>query len=84
MRSGMLDIKGWRRYKYDDLVCRCCKEDDEDIYHVINKCKAVIREYEIENIYTLNDKIMKEIVKRIKNFFLVMEYEGEDEWSRDE
>ena len=79
VRSGMLDIKGWRRYKYDDLVCRCCNEDDEEIYHVINKCKSVTREYEIENIYTLNVNIMKEIVKRITNFFMVMENEGEDE-----
>ena len=35
-RSGTLDIKDHRPYKYKDKVCRGCGQADETLHHIMN------------------------------------------------
>lgn len=38
LRTGTLDIKTERQYKYQDTRCRLCDNGEEDIQHIVNKC----------------------------------------------
>ena len=67
-RSGTFDIKCYRAYSYEDLQCRACNEDTENIYHIVNKCKVqndpiVELDIESDDVNTI-----KAIVDRLKTF----------------
>ena len=65
MRAGVIDLKTVRPYQYTDSVCRLCKQNDEDINHVVNQCPEVTRTHHIEDISTTtNIKDLEEIAAR--------------------
>ena len=45
IRSGTLDIKVFRKYKYGegDTLCRLCDEAEESVDHIVNECVLVPR-----------------------------------------
>ena len=69
LRTGVLDIKTCRKYRYNDTTCRLCGQGDEDVEHVINKCPLISRTSNIENYYN-NDNIdkLKEVASRFIEF----------------
>ena len=48
-----MDIKVFNAWKYNDCVCRLCNDGTEDVHHILNNCKEIQREgninYEVEN-----------------------------------
>ena len=69
-RSGTLDTKCYRQYMYEDLVCRACGEGEEDLSHIVNKCKQTVGvrdndclDMEADDLTTINY-----IVEKIKTF----------------
>ena len=52
IRAGVLDIKTYRMYKYNDTKGRLCNEEDEDIDHILKKCSKLPR---YESLIRLND-----------------------------
>ena len=68
-RSGTLDIKCHKSYMYSDLSCRACGEDQEDVDHIVNKCRTGNRnslintDIESEDINTI-----EEVVKTLNLF----------------
>ena len=69
VRTGIIDLKAVRKYKYKDLTCRLCAEEEEDIEHVVNKCCKITRTRIIEKIYTSsNEEDMKEVAMRCEEF----------------
>ena len=57
IRAQVFDFKVWQ--KYDDLKCRLCGTDVEDVYHVLNDCTSLTMSPEnIVYVYSLQrDKI---------------------------
>ena len=67
IRTHVIDLKGVRKYQYDDTVCRLCGETTEDIHHVMNQCTMVTRTYQIDPLS--NDECeMEETARRYKDF----------------
>ena len=64
-RSGTLDIKCHKKWKYEDTLCRVCGESEEDLNHIINACggKTDCLDLESENL-----EVIKTILQRIKTF----------------
>ena len=68
-RLGILDIKGLRTYKYgNDLKCRLCEGDDENVDHIVNICPSISRTNLIQSVYTNNEEEMKEVARRCQEF----------------
>jgi hypothetical protein len=45
IRSGTIDLRGHRKYKYGTKTsCRLCEGETESVEHVVNKCPMVARE----------------------------------------
>ena len=64
IRTGTIDLKGHRKYKYgDNTSCRLCDSEMEDVDHVINTCPAVPRG-EMLSILTMDCDELLEISKR--------------------
>ena len=69
IRVQVFDVKRWKKYRYEDLNCRLCGADVEDINHVLNECTGFTRSPEkIADVYSLQKDKVEEIVKRIKHF----------------
>ena len=68
IRSGMIDLKAVRKYWYSDPVCRLCHHGDEDVEHVVNVCPNVSRSSHIENLYTDDIEVTKQIAGRFCEF----------------
>ena len=70
MRARTMDIRGVRKYMYDDTTCRLCGEHCEDVNHVINECSHITRTFEIEEeeIMSNNVEDPDELVRRMDEF----------------
>jgi hypothetical protein len=70
VRSGTLDIKHFRKYKYEeyDSMCRLCGEEEETIIHILNKCKNIEKSKTIDDVYSLLHEDVQMIVIRTKEF----------------
>ena len=69
MRAGVIDLKTVRPYQYTDSTCRLCKQNDEDIRHVVNQCPEVTRTHHIDDILTTtNTRDLEEIATRYLDF----------------
>ena len=67
-RSGTIDLKSCRKYKYgENTSCRLCNESTEDVHHVVNVCSKVSRDYMID-IYEENNEHWMEMAKRLLDF----------------
>ena len=75
IRSGTLDIKTFRKYKYgvDDVMCRLCQNDDESVEHIVNKCEAISRTCDIEDVYSMEKDMVVMVVRRMKEFIKLSE-----------
>ena len=73
IKSKVVDLKVIRKYMYDDLSCRLCQENDEDLNHVLNICKHIMRNDQVirdEDIMCGNDDdLAREVVKRMNDFY---------------
>ena len=71
-RSRTLDLKSHLSYKYNDLLCRGCKEADEDVEHIINCGMDVQADlFDVTQIYELSDQLkvnLKLMATRIMSF----------------
>ena len=70
-RSGTLDLKCNKRWKYEDTLCRACSQSEENLNHVINDC-CMCTDGDSEYLDTESEDmdIMTNIVRRIKTFTL--------------
>ena len=66
-RSGTLDLKCNKKWKYEDTLCRACGQSEEDLNHIVNVCysggKSDCLDLESENL-----DVVTNIVQRIKTF----------------
>ena len=62
-RSETLDIKPHLTYKYHDMVCRCCKTQNETPQHIINCGQENFLDLEVDilNIKELTDQDQADI-----------------------
>ena len=68
------DFKACRSYKYSDKICRLCKIGVEDIDHVVNKCSAIDREYELKDYLCPVSKVeVESIAERCSKFLSKVE-----------
>ena len=68
MRSGTIDLRAIRKYKYgDERSCRLCNDGSEDINHVINHCSKIERTCTID-VYSTNCDELMEMSKRLIMF----------------
>ena len=70
-RSGTLDLKCNKRWKYEDTLCRACSQCEENLNHVVNDC-CMCTDGDSEYLDTESEDmdIMTNIVRRIKTFTL--------------
>ena len=69
IRTGTVDVKANLRYKYPDLKCRLCGNDDQNLNHILNECRTnYTRRGDVTNLYTQDEIDAKEIVHRVKSF----------------
>jgi hypothetical protein len=70
MRSNIIDLRGVRKYMYKDSTCRLCKNGDEDVDHVINRCAKIGRRelMDMKELFQEDILKLKEMVKRMKEF----------------
>ena len=54
LRTGTLDIKTERQYKYQDTRCRLCENGEEDIIHIVNKCCKMPHHSTVLDIHSTN------------------------------
>ena len=69
IRAEVYDIKTFRKYQYDDDVCRLCGNGSEDLDHIINRCKEIPRHgsHQIEEGSEDIDNV-KIIIRRVNYF----------------
>ena len=68
IRSGSIDLKTNRPYKYgDDVSCRLCKKKPESVNHVVNECVFIERE-DLLDIYSLKREEMTKVSRRCIDF----------------
>lgn len=69
VRTGVIDLKANRQYWYDDVACRLCSEEEENVEHVVNRCNMVARTYVVMDVYSsVHEDDMKEIAGRCVEF----------------
>ena len=68
VRTGILDLRAIRKYRYTDSECRLCEEGEEDVDHVVNKCSKVPRSRLINNMLTNDIVEMEQIAERCITF----------------
>ena len=68
IRAQVYDIKPNRSYLYgDDKVCRLCKNSDETIDHLVNRCEVITRNSTtITSIYNISESSL--LLDRIEQF----------------
>ena len=68
-RTRMIDVKNNYRGKYQDLMCRICKEENETQIHVFEECKALHKDTNTkvtrEMIFSNDVNILEQTVKKI-------------------
>ena len=67
VRSGTLDLKTLRRYRYDSL-CRLCEKEDETVDHIVNRCMELDRRTNITDVNSILREDIQEVVGRVKAF----------------
>ena len=68
VRTGVIDLRAIRKYWYNDPTCRLCKDGEEDVEHVVNKCCMITRTHIVDNVYSSNEEDMKEVARRCFEF----------------
>ena len=69
-RSCTLDIRSHRHYMYENLLCRACGEGEEDLEHILNKCKKRTGGDTSEVIDSESEEleVITKIIQEIKTF----------------
>jgi hypothetical protein len=69
VRTGTLDLRCVRKYKYgDSTLCRLCQNGEETIEHVLNDCVHIERTTKINNHLTTNPEELPEVANRCLAF----------------
>ena len=80
MRTGTVDLKSVRKYRYgDDTNCRLCGGDDENVNHVVNECPAIHRGDKVINVHSTDCEELLELSNRCINFDTQVEEAGKME-----
>ena len=67
IRAEVSDIKTFRRYQYDDDICRLCGNETEDLDHIVNRCSQIPR-CGVQDLKSEDIDNVKAIVRRIMYF----------------
>ena len=54
-------------------MCRLCQNDDESVEHIVNKCEAISRTCDIEDVYSMEKDMVVMVVTRMKEFIKLSE-----------
>ena len=57
-------------------MCRLCGDEDENIDHVVNRCSKIDRTHRIDNIYSTDVAVTKQIAIRCLDFTAKLEEES--------
>ena len=69
IRSGTIDLRGNRTYKYGEVTsCRLCGSDVENVEHVVNECPGVARHGGVVNFLSSDCEELLEVSKRCIDF----------------
>ena len=68
IRTGTVDLRGVRRYMYDNADCRLCQAGEETVEHIVNECPKISRTVHVANIYTTDCEELRIIAKRCLEF----------------
>ena len=69
IRSGTIDLRGNRTYKYGEVTsCRLCGSDVENVEHVVNECPGVTRHGGVVNFLSSDCEELLEVSKRCIDF----------------
>ena len=77
IRTGTVDVKAVRKYRYNDTVCRLCGTGDENIDHIANHCTKITRTHLITDVYANQIDDMAEVVNRYNDFTNKLDELGE-------
>ena len=70
IRSGTLDIKAFRKYKYGegDTLCRLCGIAEESLEHIVNECNDIQRTVPVTDLFSADRDVVEAVVSRVKQF----------------
>lgn len=68
IRTGTINLRGVRKYAYQENNCRLCGINPETVEHVVNVCPKIERTHQIDNVYTTNCEELAEIANRCIRF----------------
>ena len=75
IRAQVFDFKVWHKYRYDDLMCRLCGSDVEDVNHMLNDCTSLPRSPEnIDNVYSLHRDKIVDILKHSTSTSTILQH----------
>jgi hypothetical protein len=75
VRAGVVDFKAVRKYWYEETVCRLCGDGEEDAEHVVNRCSKINRDHNIDNLYSNDVAVMKQVATRCLEFISKLDEE---------
>ena len=58
---------------YNDVTCRLCQENEENVNHILNECEVIVRNGPDVNIYSQEEEEAREIVGRTIQFLRKIE-----------
>ena len=70
IKSNMIEMRAVCYYRFKDISCRLCGEEDETLHHVLNVCKYIERDITVDllDLHKGDNGINNEIVKRVEKF----------------
>ena len=69
VRTGTIDLRGNREYKYgEETSCKLCHGEVETVQHILNECPTTQYTKVIDNIYTTDCSVLKEMAERCMTF----------------
>lgn len=70
IRSNMIEMRAICYYRFKDVSCRLCGEEDETLHHVLNICNYIDRTIivELPDIHKRDEEINNLVVQRVEQF----------------
>ena len=69
IRSETLDVKAFKKFKYEDTICRLCESEVEDTHHIVNICDRIPRARDEHiNLEASDMDSIKEVIRCINLF----------------
>ena len=68
LRAEVYDIKAFRKFQYEDDICRLCNAGTENLEHIVNLCPEVPRTDSVTDLLTEDLDDLKAMIRRVKFF----------------